>query len=287
MGSAVKAFWTIVNDGRIYVRTAAPPCPPAEQPVFVLIHGLLISSRYMAPTMARLGLHYRVYAPDLPGFGKSDNPPHILTITELSDAIVTWLDVMCLSQAIFLGNSLGAQILIDLAARYPERVTGLVLIGPTVDPQARSVLQQARRLLVDFLYEKPSLFYHLLIDGWRAGIRRTWQTFHYALWDYTEEKLSAIGAPTLVVRGDRDRVAPQQWAEAITAQLAKGRLAVIPKGPHCVNYTTPGALTQMVQQFIEETVERRFVPSARAVMAGDLESTENLGVAQQEPRIFG
>ena len=270
MVSKVTSFWTIVNNCRVYVRTAAPDCPAAEAPTFVLVHGLLISSRYMVPMAERLGQRYRVYAPDLPGFGKSQNPPQVLTVEELSDAIVAWMDAMCLSQALFLGNSLGAQILIDLAARYPERVQGLVLVGPTVDPAARTIIQQASRLLVDFLYERPSLFYHLLIDLWRAGVWRTWQTFRYALWDYTEEKLSAIQAPTLVVRGERDRVAPQRWVEAITARLAKGHVVVIPKGPHCVNYTTPGALTQMVQHFIEETVKRRPASPEGATMTGVL-----------------
>lgn len=250
--SQVTTFWTVINQDRVYVRTAAPACVTVAEPVLVLIHGLLISSRYMIPTMERLGARYRVYAPDLPGFGKSTNPPQVLTVEELSDAIVTWLDAMCLPRAVFLGNSLGAQILIDLAARYPERVMGLVLIGPTVDPQARTIVQQASRLLLDFIYEKPSLLYHLSIDFWRAGIWRTWQTFRYALGDYTEEKLSAIQSPTLVVRGDRDSVAPQRWVEQITARLRNGRLYVIPKGPHCVNYTTPGALAQVVQTFIAE-----------------------------------
>jgi|694.fasta_scaffold27570_5 2-hydroxy-6-oxonona-2,4-dienedioate hydrolase len=257
MVSVVKELWTIVNGCRIYVRMATPDCPAATAPTFVLVHGLLISSRYMAPTMAQLGLYYRVYAPDLPGFGKSQNPPQVLTVEGLSDALIAWMDAMCLSQAVFLGNSLGGQILIDLGARYPERVQGLVLVGPTVDPSARTVAQQASRLLVDFLYEKPSLFYHLFIDLWRAGVWRTWQTFQYALWDYTEEKLAAIQSPTLVVRGDRDLVAPQTWVEAITTQLAKGQLSVIPKSPHCVNYTTPGALTQVVQRFVEEIVKRQ------------------------------
>lgn len=270
MVSKVTSFWTIVNNCRVYVRTAAPDCPAAEAPTFVLVHGLLISSRYMTPTAERLGQRYRVYAPDLPGFGKSQNPPQVLTVEGLSDALIAWMDAMCLSQAVFLGNSLGGQILIDLGARYPERVAGLILVGPTVDPQARTVVQQASRLLLDFLYEKPSLFYHLLIDLWRAGVWRTWQTFRYALWDYTEEKLSAIQAPTLVVRGDRDRVAPQPWVEAITARLAKGQLVVIPKGPHCVNYTTPGALTQVVAHFIEESVKPRRVPTVDTPIVGGL-----------------
>ena len=260
MMSKVKSRWTAVKQWRLHVRTAGPLIQEVQAPVFVLIHGLLISSRYMIPTAERLGMSYPVYALDLPGFGKSEDPTRVLTLAQLSDAIVAWMDVMQLPQAIFLGNSLGGQILIDLAARYPARVDRLILVGPTVDPQARTVLQQAARLLVDFVFEKPSLLYHLLIDGWRAGIWRTWQTFQYALADYSETKLAAILAPTLVVRGDRDLVAPQRWVEEIAQQLPDGRFAVIEQGPHCVNYSTPDALVQVVQAFMTETAKRPVVP---------------------------
>lgn len=252
MVNRVNDMWTVVKGWRLFVRHASPVRQEAQAPVFVLIHGLLISSRYMVPTAERLGMMYPVYALDLPGFGKSADPAKVLTIEQLSDAIVAWLDVMHLPQAIFLGNSLGGQILIDLAARYPERVDRLILVGPTVDPQARTVIQQATRLLVDFVFEKPSLLYHLLIDSWRAGVWRTWQTFQYALADYSEEKLGAIGAPTLVVRGERDRVAPQRWIETIVQRLPNGQAAVIEGGPHCVNYTTPDALVQVVQTFLAD-----------------------------------
>lgn len=224
-------------------------------PVFVLVHGLLISSRYMIPTAERLGLHYPVYALDLPGFGRSENPARVLTIPELADAIVAWMDTRHLPQAIFLGNSLGGQLLMDLAARYPARVDRLILVGPTVDSQAHSVLQQAGRLLFDFIFEDPTLLYHLLIDFFRAGVWRTWQTFQYALQDHSERKLSAIQAPTLVVRGARDPVAPQRWVEEITQFLPNGRLAVIPGAPHCVNYSAPDALVQVVEHFLHESAQ--------------------------------
>lgn len=252
MVSKVDDMWTVVKGWQLYVRRACPIHRQAQTPVFVLIHGLLISSRYMVPTAERLGVMYPVYALDLPGFGKSADPAQVLTIEQLSDVIIAWMDVMRLPKAIVLGNSLGGQILIDLAARYPERVDRVILVGPTVDPQERTVLQQAARLLVDFVFEKPSLLYHLLIDGWRAGIWRTWQTFQYALADYSEEKLAMIKAPTLVVRGERDRVAPQRWVDEIVQRLPNGRAVVIDGGPHCANYTTPDALVQVVQTFLAE-----------------------------------
>lgn len=258
--SKVKSIWTVVNGCRLYARTATKPTgtidPTGTQtPVFVLIHGLLISSRYMVPTARRLGVIYPVYALDLPGFGRSENPARVLTIPELADTVIAWMDAMQITRAVFLGNSLGGQVLIDLATRYPLRVDRLILIGPTVDPQAPTVLQQLGRLLLDGFVENPTLLYHLLIDFFHAGLWRTWQTFQYALQERRTElqKLQAIDAPTLVVRGARDPVASQHWVEEATCQLPHGYLRVIPGSPHCVNYTTPDALVQVVDSFLQDT----------------------------------
>jgi 2-hydroxy-6-oxonona-2,4-dienedioate hydrolase len=47
-----------------------------DSPALILVHGLVVSSRYMVPIAELLSAHYRVYVPDLPGFGKSGKPPH-------------------------------------------------------------------------------------------------------------------------------------------------------------------------------------------------------------------
>ncbi len=254
--STLKSSWTVVRGWRLHARVHTHSGERGQIPV-VLIHGLLISSRYMVPTAQRLAAHYSVYALDLPGFGKSEGPQRVLTIAELADAVVAWMDVMQLPRAILLGNSLGCQVLINLAARYPRRVERLILTGPTVDPAARTVIQQASRLLFDFVLEKPSLLYHLVIDAYAAGIRRTWQTFQYALYETSERQLCSIPAPTLVIRGARDLIATQQWVEEMVRLLPDSQLQVIPKGPHCVNYSTPKALVALVQTFLRTPLYTR------------------------------
>ncbi len=250
----LNSKWTMIRGWRLHARVSDTPDTRAQMPI-LLIHGLLISSRYMVPTAQRLAQHYPVYALDMPGFGKSEGPSRTLTIDELADVIVDWMDAVQLPRAFMLGNSLGCQVLINLAARYPARVERLVLTGPTVDPQARTVIQQASRLLLDFAIEKPSLLYHLVIDAYAAGIRRTWQTFQYALYEYSEQQLSTIQAPTLVIRGSRDLIANQRWVEEMVHRLVDGQLQVIPKGPHCVNYSTPEALVRLVQTFLRTPMD--------------------------------
>src|SRR5437867_1857927 len=92
----LKSLWTTVNGLRMHARVSLDLAPTQE--AVVLVHGLVVSSRYMIPTATRLAQHYRVYVPDLPGFGKSAKPSHTLTITELADALAAWMHELGLEQ---------------------------------------------------------------------------------------------------------------------------------------------------------------------------------------------
>ena len=218
----------------------------------VLVHGLVVSSRYMVPTAERLAPYCRVFAPDLPGFGRSENPPRVLDVSGLSDALSAWMGEVGLERATLVGNSLGCQIIADLAVRYPGRVERTVLQGPTIDPLGRSVPRQVGRFLLDAPREPLSLFPIELLDLLSAGARRTWRTFRYALADRIEEKLPYMRVPTLVVCGSRDPIAPQRWAKEATELLPMGRLSVIPGAAHAANYGWAAEFARIIREFLDD-----------------------------------
>ncbi len=220
----------------------------------VFVHGLGVSSRYLMPTAARLAGERRVYLPDLPGFGRSAKPPRPLDVGEHVEVLAAWLDAARLERAVLVGNSMGCQVIAELAARRPERVERAVLVGPTMDPAAPSLLRQTARLLATGLFEPPGLNLivaaeYLLV----AGPLRTLATARAALAHRLEERLPLLGAPTLVVRGSRDLIAPQAWAERVTRLLPHGRLAVVPGAAHAVNYNSPDDLARLVRAFLAAT----------------------------------
>jgi pimeloyl-ACP methyl ester carboxylesterase len=245
-----------VNGLAIQTRMTSPVAPTArpipERPVIVLLHGLLISSLYLLPTAALLGKTHRVLVPDLPGFGSSTNPSHIYSLQEQADFLVDWLDVLAIQRPIFLGNSLGCQVLVDLAMRCPERAAALILTSPTVDPYFHGLVPQFVRLLLDAPLEDPRLFLPLARDLVMGGPVRALRTFQAALADPLPHKLTRVQAPTLVVRGDRDPVVSQRWAEEVTALLPRARLQVLTDAPHCVTFTTPQQVAAAVYTFLEE-----------------------------------
>ncbi len=247
----LESEWVTVDGLPVHARVSVDPAPVGSLPV-VLVHGIGVASRFMVPIAERLAPHHPAYAPDLPGFGTSGKPIHTLNLIELTDALVSWTRAIGLEGAAFLGNSFGCQIVADLAVRYPELVERVVLQGPTTDPRARQAWRQIARLLRNSRREPLS---HGLISAReypRCGFRRLAKTFRYALEDHIEEKLPHVRVPALVVRGSKDPIVPQRWAEEATRLLPEGRLVVIPGAPHTLVYDAPLELARVVRPFLGE-----------------------------------
>lgn len=246
--SVIESQWTKIPGGTIHYRGVSATV--GGFPVVFLIHGLIVSSRYMVPTAEQLAPFCRVYAPDLPGYGKSYKPGKVLTLSELADALADWMDALETAKAHLVGNSFGCQIIAEFALRYPQRIDCLILQGPTVDPSARSLGKQLIRLIINSPREQRSLGWITLRDYRAAGVHRIRRTIKLALEDRIEDKLPLIKAPALVVRGERDAVVPQLWAEKVTTLLPNGKLHVIPGAAHTVNYSVPEKFAAAILSFL-------------------------------------
>jgi 2-hydroxy-6-oxonona-2,4-dienedioate hydrolase len=246
----VVSTWTEVGGRRMHARVTTES-PERSLPT-VFVHGIGVASPYFVPTLERLAPTHRGYAVDLPGFGRSDKPDHTLTVAELADALATWMTSAELARAAVVGNSFGCQIATEFAVRNPERTTCLVLLGPTMDPRALTAARQIARWLRNSVHERPSQLPLLVRDYRAAGLRRTAQTFRYALQDRIEQRLPRIAKPALVVRGERDPIVPQRWAEEAARLLPQGRLMVVPGAGHTLNYNAPEETARILTRFLGE-----------------------------------
>lgn len=70
-----KPSWARVNGLPVFARIAASAS--ADTPDVVLVHGLGLSGTYLLPMAQELARDYRVWVPDLPGFGRSGKPRDI------------------------------------------------------------------------------------------------------------------------------------------------------------------------------------------------------------------
>lgn len=99
-------------------------------PPVVLIHGLgsagYIEWRF---TMPALAARHRIFAPDLPGFGRSQKPRARYGISLFARVIADYMEGRRLRKAVLVGTSMGGRIALELALRQPARVGRLVLVN--------------------------------------------------------------------------------------------------------------------------------------------------------------
>lgn len=219
----------------------------------VLVHGYGAASGYLLPTAEHLAPHHPVYVPDLPGWGKSDEPDHALDLAELADVLAGFIRVQQLSPVVLLGNSFGCQIIVEFSVRYPDLVHRAVLVGPTLDPETRSVARLAWRLAKTTVREHPM---QLLIAGrdyLRFGIRNAIKTLQFMIDDPLVEKLRRMPVPVLLVRGEHDPIATQEWIEKMDGLIPNAQTVVIPGAGHAPNFDEPDELAALVQRFLDES----------------------------------
>jgi pimeloyl-ACP methyl ester carboxylesterase len=246
-----QSRWRIVRGVATHDRASLDS--PDATPPLVLVHGLAVSHRYLMPLAAKLAGHHPIHVIDLPGFGLSSDPGRVLNVAEHADHLADWLEATGLPPTVVLGNSFGCQVAVDLAVRYPDRVRGLVLVGPTMDPAARTAFRQILRWLGDTALEDPLQLPILARDLRDAGPHRVVGTLAYALHDPIEHKLPLISVPVLVTRGSREPIVPMAWARAATRLLPLGELAVVP-GSHNANYAAADHLAELFLAFLHSRV---------------------------------
>ena len=133
-----------VNNHKTYIYTGAKEFLP-EQSTIAFVHGngldhtvWHLHSRYFA--------HHKknVLAVDLPGHGRSEGVP-LTTIPDMGDWLIDVLDALKIDQAAIVGHSMGSLVSLEAAARHPEKVLKLVLVGTAVPMAVSDLLLNAAK----------------------------------------------------------------------------------------------------------------------------------------------
>lgn len=247
--STLKSHWTTVLGCRVHARVSSGQVDSSSLPV-VLVHGFGVSSLYFVPLARRLMDDFRVYVPDLPGHGKSATPRRPLDIPQFADALVAWMDAVGLSRVSVVGNSMGCQIAVEAAMRFPDRFDRLALVGPTVDPAASTFMQQAWRLTRCVPYERMLLALIVFSDYVRMNFR-LFPELRFMLQDRIEEKLPKLQMPIVLMRGRYDAVAPMRWLFEAARLAGTDRLVDASSHAHAVHFSDPDGVARVIRPFLK------------------------------------
>jgi pimeloyl-ACP methyl ester carboxylesterase len=246
----------------------------------LLLHGALFDHQLWAPTIPYLAGHFRVVAPDLPGYGRSqpqekDSSPDALI--RLVAGLMTGLRMV---PGFVAGMGWGGGVALGLAARHPERVHGLVAVGALGIERWPGTLQgrlaralrgmpgalslgmrlapraQARWFLRGALGER-ALADAALVAQVAATLRsRTARrTLIRSLrdidqWHFVMRQLGGIYAPTLLLWGERDALYGLSAAERLRHAIPGARLATLAGAGHLLPIERPVELAEQMRRFL-------------------------------------
>lgn len=239
---------TWVDGARVFARIA--PGREGDGPPILMLHGLVVSSSYFRPVAHHLDRRFPLYIPDLPGFGRS-TAGNVRDLDGMVDTLVAWMDVHGLDAPVVMGNSLGCQVATLLATRYPERVSALLMVAPTMDPTVSGQLGVVWRGLKDIPRERASLWRIWIPDFFLSGLVWALRWLAISLRDDQAARLPDVRQPVIAVAGEDDPICPAPWVEAFADSVPCGRLAVVPGAPHAMNYSAPDALARVVADLVE------------------------------------
>jgi pimeloyl-ACP methyl ester carboxylesterase len=235
--------------GRLYA--SVQPEGAGGRPTYVLLHGIGVSHRYLARLHQELAKEADVYSFDLPGFGKTSNPGRQLQVEEFAAFVSSVLMDAGVSSYVPVGHSMGTQFAVELALKEPDRVAGVVLMGPVVETSRKSVARQAMALTRDSMFsESASCNAVVFSDYLRAG-PRWYMTELPVMMEYPlEERLAAVSQPVLVLRGTRDPIARRPWCVNLAEVAQQGTMAEVLGQGHVFQHTAPVIAAQAINGWV-------------------------------------
>jgi pimeloyl-ACP methyl ester carboxylesterase len=244
--------------------------------VVVYLHSA--AGEMAAPPLALEDLadDHTVIAPVFPGFGESEGLEHI---DDMEDAVFHLLDVfdrLGLQAPTVVGLSLGGWFAAELATRYPDRVSSLVLINPVglyiegapiKEIFGRTPAELAEDMFADQSHPMAQMMHalseftgdvgqqievplELVLPIWKsmsATAKLGWDPYLHN--PKLRRRLGRITAPTLVVHGTKDGIVPKSHCEAYASEISGARLEEIDDAAHLLVLEKPAEVAKLVREF--------------------------------------
>ncbi|KAJ5232245.1 hypothetical protein N7468_005201 [Penicillium chermesinum] len=118
------------NHHSLHYSDSHPEGVPSSGQTFIFIHGLGSSQNYYFPVIPHLTAH-RCITVDTYGAARSPYTNDPISIPGIAADVIGVLDALDIPKAVVVGHSMGGLVVAELGARYPERVSGVIAIGPT------------------------------------------------------------------------------------------------------------------------------------------------------------
>lgn len=258
-----------VQGESIFAATGGKDFDPAL-PVIVFVHGAGMDHSVWQQQARYFAHHgYSILAVDLPSHGESEGAP-IAEIASQGDWIAAAIAAAGASKAAVVGHSMGALAALEAAARHPDHISRIALLGVAAKMPVHPELLEAASANDHKAFE--------LIAGWGHGARaHQGGNIASGIWliragtrllerarpgvlaadlnaadAYSDalETAAKIACPALCLLGAHDKMTPLKAAAPLVDALKQSKRVVIPDSGHMMMAETPGATLDALVEFL-------------------------------------
>lgn len=217
----------------------------------IFLHGGLANANYWGLQVAAVARHHRVIVMDSRGHGRSTRDDRPYGYDLMADDVVGLLDFLDIKQAAVVGWSDGAILGLDLAIRYPTRVTKVFAFAANTDPSGVIDGVEKNPTFAAFIARAGKEYAALSATpkGYGAfvnAISKMWASQP----NWTSTQLAAIRTPVLVADGDHDEAIKRSHTEQIAATIPGAELLIVQNTSHFSFLQDPGQFTTQVLRFL-------------------------------------
>ena len=229
----------------------------------IFLHGAMGTSQVWKPYVPILSNDFNIILPDVRGHGKTENPGKKIDLHLMADDIAALIDALKLDKPFLCGWSGGGDIGLDIAIRYPDCVSRLIVGGVIL-----RVTEAARATLMAMGLEGPGQINFEQAEKAIPQLTNVWKKEHvqsplhwkelltqvsFEMINPTlpaEDDLKQINVPTLIIWGDRDQFLPVEDAVELYRLIPNAQLAVVPNADHFVTRTNVRSFAELVKEFV-------------------------------------
>ncbi|HEV2723613.1 MAG TPA: alpha/beta hydrolase, partial [Thermoleophilaceae bacterium] len=248
-------------------------------------HGLSGQWQNWLENIPRFAQERRVVAIDLPGQGMSEMPREKISIELYGNFVAEVCRRLDLTPAVLVGNSMGGFVAAEVAIRAPECVDRLMLLSSAgvsqIDVARRPAMAAGkvaaflttanlaqkqwvarrpvlRHWIMSLIVRHPSrikadaMFEALMKGADKPGFEDALRgTLEYDFRD----RIPQIGAPTIVIWGEKDMIIPVKDADAFVSMIDGARKVIIEDTGHVPMFERPAAFNKLLAEFLEYDVD--------------------------------
>jgi pimeloyl-ACP methyl ester carboxylesterase len=246
--------------------TTLPDVPPALDAgsLFLLIHGGGRNAGDWKRQLVALGGSHSVVALDLPAHGRSCGVEGLSSIEAYADVVDRFAQAVLRRKPVLVGWSMGFSIALTLAARGPDRWSGLVLVSglpywrpePEALDRFRDVVRGRLPQQFDTLLFSPSTPMDVMREAWMEQVKTDPRVLYADLLAGQtfdgRGMLADIRVPTLVVHGADDKLITVESAESVARSIPGARLEVIEQAGHIAQLEQATRFNELLMAFAAE-----------------------------------